>query len=282
MTVLTKLSSHLCECRSSCGRFTAYAVKTDSRRGHRKGEPMRLIPGHNAGSNVGLAAPEFDALSIMRMRALPNQEAADALDGRLRVLERGYRRSFVERGLILVEMEERQLWKLLRDSETNQPYSSLEDWICTVATYSRSDCMAAKEAVKKLKDVPTDQLLDVPRCNIGSLLMLSAKDRAKGAVKVGDKAVSVIEAAQSLPEKAFTKAVSERFPDLYIQARKTIHLEPQKTEAEDIEEAIKIAMVVEGCSTRTEALRAISISYIQDNLVEYERMTNGRMERSGA
>lgn len=271
-----KLSSHQCECRSQCGRFTAYAVKTDSRRGHVKGQPMRLIPGHNAGSNVGLAAPEFDALSIMRMRALPNQEAADALDSRLRALERGYRRSFVERGLILVEMEERQLWKLLRDSETGQPYSSLEDWICTAATYSRSDCMAAKEAVKKLKDVPTDQLLDVPRCNIGSLLMLTAKDRAKGAVKIGDKAVSVIVAAQSLPERAFTKAVAERYPDLHIEERKTIHLSPVKSAKTVIDRAIEMAMVLEDVTTREAVIEGWAIEYIECNKEAYARVMKER------
>jgi hypothetical protein len=210
------------------------------------------------------------------MRALPNQEAADALDTRLRALERGYRRSFVERGLILMEMEERQLWKLLRDSETNQLYSSLEDWICTAATYSRSDCMAAKEAVKKLKDVPTDQLLEIPRCNLGSLLMLSAKDRAKGAVKVGDRAVSVIEAAQSLPEKAFTKAVSERFPDLHIEERKTIHLSPVKSAKTVIDRAIEMAMVLEDVTTREAVIEVWAVAYIEENKERFEQVIGKR------
>ena len=35
--------------------------------------------------------------------------------------------------------------------------------------------------------------------------------------------------------------------------------------------AIAIATLVEGCTTRAEAIRAISISYIQDHLVEQKR-----------
>lgn len=258
-------SQHLCECRSNCGQFTDIASKTDARRGQKKGRPMRLIPGHNAApSNIGqLAAPELDALSIMRMRSLPDQEAADALDGRLRGLERAYKRSFVERGLILLEMEERRLWGFLTDSETGQAYASLEKWIVSAATHSRSDCFAALKAVKELRDIPTDQLLDTPRCNVAVLQSLSSSIR---------KRPEVVKAAQTKSAKEFVKHIEERWPEQHIEEKRTIHIASDKSEADDIEQAIAIAMVVEGCKSRSEALRAIAISYVQDNLIQYEQM----------
>lgn len=258
-------STQLCQCRSNCGQFTDIATKTDSRRGQKKGRPMRLIPGHNAASsNIGqLVVPELDALSIMRMRSLPDQEAADSLTGRLRHLERAYKRGFIERGLLLLEVEQRELWKLVEDVETGQSYSSLDRYIVGEATHSRSDCFAALKAVKELRDIPTDQLLDTPRCNVAVLQSLSSSIR---------KRPEVVKAAQTKSAKEFVKHIEERWPEQHIEARRTIHIASDKSEADDIEQAIAIAMVVEGCKSRSEALRAIAISYVQDNLVQYERM----------
>ncbi len=97
---------------------------------------------------------EIDDLTIRQLRSYPDAEAAVTLDAHLRGLERSWRRGFVVRGLILQEMEERSLWNLLHDSETNQPYTSFTRWLFCAAPYSYSDCRAALAAVKELNEIP--------------------------------------------------------------------------------------------------------------------------------
>jgi hypothetical protein len=258
-----------CEC--GCGNPTPKATKTDSRRGQKRGEPMRFLPNHSSNngpsrgvSNIGLAAPELDALSIMRLRSLSDQEAADALDSRLRALERAYKRSFVERGLILLEMEERVLWGKLTDSETGEAYTSFERWIVSAATHSRSDCFAALKAVKELRDIPTDQLLDMPRCNVSLLQSLS------GAVR---KRPEVVKAAQTKSAKEFVRHIEEKFPEQHIESIRSVPM--PKGDAEELEQAIGMAMKIEGVTTRSDALRCLAINYIQDHQVEYDQLEAG-------
>ena len=60
---------------------------------------------------------------------MSDEEAAQALDTRMRSLEEQWKRSFIERGLVLLEFEERKLWRLVKDRDTGQPYTSLDKWI---------------------------------------------------------------------------------------------------------------------------------------------------------
>jgi len=55
-----------------------------------------------------------------------DDEAANTLDTRMCALEDQWKRSFVERGLILLEFEERRLWMYVKDRDTGQPYTSLD------------------------------------------------------------------------------------------------------------------------------------------------------------
>ena len=69
----------------------------------------------------------------LRINGMGDEEAALVLDARMCILEDQWKRSFVERGLILLEFEERNLWSLLTDPDTNQPYPSLRKWIKRIA-----------------------------------------------------------------------------------------------------------------------------------------------------
>lgn len=44
---MQQVSDHLCEC--GCGEFTLIAVRTHTRMGIRKGEPLRFVKGHSGG-----------------------------------------------------------------------------------------------------------------------------------------------------------------------------------------------------------------------------------------
>lgn len=271
----------LCAC--NCGQETAIATKTDRRRGQIKGQPMKFIAGHNSlvpsSSLVPIshAPDELDDAKIRTLRSMPDAEAATVLDGRLRELERQYKRSFVERGLILLEVEQRELWKHILDAETQQPYESLDRWICGAATHSRSDCFAALKAVKELRDVPTEKLLDMSRRNVGILQSLSSAVRKKP---------EVIKAAQEMTAKEFISTIQEHYPDQHTEQKAVMHLAPTTSQRSPIDHAIEIAMEIEeDCNTREDALEAVAVSYIQDNEVLYQerlrlRLLSGKKARA--
>jgi hypothetical protein len=206
---------------------------------------------------------ELDSVSIMRLRSAPDQEAADALTTRLRALERAYKRGYIERGLILLEVEERELWRLVEDPETGQPFTSLERWIVSCATHSRSDCFAALKAVKELRDIPTDQLLDTPRVNVSVLQSLSKSVR---------KRPEVIKAAQSMSNREFVKTLERDHPNQHIEERRTIHLNPVKGATAIIEEAIAMCMVLEDLKTREDALEYMAAEYVDTNRRRFEQV----------
>lgn len=142
---------------------------------------------------------------------MSDEEAAQTLDTRMRALEEQWRRSFIERGLVLLEFEERKLWRLVTDQDTGQPYPSLDKWIKKAAPASFSDCYQALKAVKELRDLPIEELILTPRCNIEQLKLMSPKDRA-GEIEMEDgKRISVITAAQTMKLKDFVATISNRF-----------------------------------------------------------------------
>ena len=148
------------------------------------------------------------ALSV---NGMGDEEAALTLDTRMRVLEDQWKRTFVERGLILLEFEERKLWCLLKDPDTGQPYETLRKWIKRIAPASFRDCYAALAAVKELRDMRIEDLLLIPRCNIEQLKLMSPKDRAAEIEMEDGKRVSVALAAQTMKLNEFVAKIGKRF-----------------------------------------------------------------------
>lgn len=192
--------------------------------------------------------------TLINLRNMPDEIAAVALDGRLRALEIQWKRSFLERGLLLLEMEQRQLWRKLTDPHTQEPYSSLEKWICSAAPQSRSDAYAALRAVKELRDIPRQSLEAIPRCNVAILQALSTAVRNEP---------EVLKAAKDLPEREFIRKIQKDWPEQHIEERRMLHMNPTKTASTVIERAIKLAMQVEGLTTREQVLEMWATEYLQ-------------------
>lgn len=147
----------------------------------------------------------------LRVNGMDDEEAAISLDIRMRALEEQWKRSFIERGLILLEFEEREFWRLVKDRDTGQPYQSLDRWIKKAAPASFSDCYAALRAIKELREMRIEDLILIRRCNIEQLKLMSPKDRA-GEIEMEDgKRISVISAAQTMKLKEFVAEISKRF-----------------------------------------------------------------------
>ena len=211
-------------------------------------------------SNIGPA--DFERLDEM-----PREMAALWVDTHLREMEKSQKRSFAERGLLLKAAEEREYWREVFDNETGQNYSSMERWICGACPYSRSDCFAAMRAVKELKDIPIDRLLNIPRCNIQVLIRLSSKVRENP---------TVLSRAESLSEKDFLEWLASNFEEQHIDPPARMHLAPTTSAKVVIDEAIEMAKIVEECSGREEAMEAICVSYMDENRGRYQMMLKAR------
>lgn len=265
------------KCACGCGHETAIATRTDSRRGQVKGQPMRFLPGHNSlvPANQMLpatAAPqsaEIDELRIMGLRNLPDADAAAVFDARLRELERQYKRSFVERGFILLEVQERELWRHIVNPETGEAYSSFERWVVGAAPQSRSDCFAAMKAVRELRDVPAQELLQVPRCNVKVLQHLSPALRRKP---------EVIDAAKKKSERDFVAQIEKEHPEQHIESKRPMNLKPERTARQTIDRGIEVAMWAYGVSTREDALECALLYFLQGDCEkeEYSELSNER------
>jgi len=189
-------------------------------------------------------------LDLVRLRSMEPHDAAVALDGRLRALEAVYRQGFIHRGLILLEVQERQLWRWL--DEDGRQYRSFEDYVVNACPHSRRDCFAALSAVKELKDVPLAQLAEVPRCNVEVLKTLSTSVRNDP---------TVLRDAATMTENEFTAKVSVNHPNQHIEApvRPTLRLTPAVQSALDL---IGSLMSIED---RQGQLEAMAIDFVVEH-----------------
>jgi hypothetical protein len=272
--------SKLCLC--GCGQETPIITKSDKRRGWVKGEHLSYINGHfnemlaRGKSKVGPEAPikllalaavtEITAEEVAMLRKASDLDAAETYDKRLRHLERQSKRTFVERGVILLEVEERSLWSKLTD-EAGYYFTSMGSWLSEAAPYSRSDCYAALGAVKELRDVPTDELLKVPRCNTGTLQKLSSATRQQP---------EVIQAAQTMTEDQFISHIEATHPEQHVEHRRKMNLKPQASAFALINTAYEAAEWSYGVTGREQALESIVASWMDAPCEKegYEHMSN--------
>ena len=207
--------------------------------------------------------------TLINLRNMPDEIAAVALDGRLRALEIQWKRSFLERGVLLLEMEQRMLWRKLDDPSTGEPYTSLERWILTAAPQSRSDAYAALRAVKELRDIPRQHLEGVARCNVAILQALSTSVRNEP---------EVLKAAKDLPEREFIRKIQQGWPDQHVEQRKAIHMNPPASASPIIELGFKLVMKHEGLTTKEQVIEFWAAKSIQ----EYQDEETGTADRSAS
>lgn len=195
----------------------------------------------------------YQRLDWKAVRAMVPQDAAVTLDGALRALDGLSKRIFIERGLILLEVESRRLWGHLDDPSTGAPYRSFERWVVTAADYSRRDCFYALAAAKELRDIPIRELSQMTRSNIEVMKTLSSGVRQRP---------EVIEAAKTLPEREFVAKIQADWPEQHVEQRQPVVMAPTEDCAE-FEAAIQRAME-RGATTRAEAIKDIALNYLLD------------------
>jgi len=83
----------------------------------------------------------------------------------------------------------------------------------------------------------------------------------------------VIQAAKTLPEKAFVEKMNKDHSQ-HLETRQPVVM-ASTPDMEERKAAIEMAMVCEECSTESEAEKAIYVSYIQDHAAIYEHKREG-------
>ena len=105
------------------------------------------------------------------MRGWSPEAAALAFDARLREIELNHKRTFVEVGIILCEAESRELWKYVaKKTGEGIAFHSLQDWCAdAMPELSRTYAYAAWGAVKRLKEVPVSDMMQMSQANLKRL-----------------------------------------------------------------------------------------------------------------
>ena len=202
-----------------------------------------------------LQAPDWSEL-----RSMVAEVAGKRLTGFLRGLDGVEKQVFAIRGMAMLIVEERELYRWVLDEEVGDYYTSFDRWMKQELPTSWGYCRDALRAVKELRDVPFEDLLQMKRTNIEQLKKVSSSVRILP---------EVVAAAKSLPEKSFVAKMNEEH-DQHLETKQPVVMATQD-DCEEFETAIALAIAVEGCTTRAEAIRAVSISYIQDHQGQVEQ-----------
>jgi hypothetical protein len=185
--------------------------------------------------------------------------AGKRLTGFLRGLDGVEKQVFALRGMAMLIVEERELYRWVLDEEVGDYYTSFDRWMKQELPTSWGYCRDALRAVKELKDMPFEDLLQIKRANLEQLKKVSSNVRILP---------EVVAAAKSLPEKAFVSQMNEKH-NQHLETKIPIVMAPTEDVAE-FKTALALAILCEGCTTRAEAIRAVSVSYIQNHQDQLE------------
>lgn len=196
-------------------------------------------------------------VSISRITAL-----LESLDG-------AEKQVFALRGMAALIVEERELYKYMLDEEAGDNFRSFDKWLKFVCPQSWGYVREALRAVRELKDVPFEDLLEMSRANIKQL------EKVSGGVRALPE---VVEAAKTLPEAQFIAQVNADH-EQHLERKRPVILAPEG-DADEFDRAVKVAMLIEGCG-RSEALKAIGVEYLDAHRAEIEVLiADGELEEA--
>src|SRR5208283_2545478 len=116
----------------------------------------------------------FIPKTIAEALKLGDETAAILLDERYREILAQEKASFVEKGLILSQIELRELWRHMKPATLQEPaYHSMEDYMARASGYSVRRAHGAKNAVRALSHVAVERLQQMPAANVIAMSKLS-------------------------------------------------------------------------------------------------------------
>ena len=194
-----------------------------------------------------LIAPDW-----AEMRVEVAETAANRLTAFLKRLDGIEKQVFALRGMAMLIIEERELYRWVMDEEVGDYYTSFDRWMKQEFPNSWGYCRDALRAVKELRQVPFEDLLQIKRCNLEQLKRVSSNVRLLP---------DVVRAAKVMPEKQFVEKLNKDH-DQHLEVKQPVTMAGAEDCAE-FEAAIARAME-RGATTRAEAIKDISVNYLLD------------------
>ena len=205
-----------------------------------------------------LATPDFDAI-----RAMTSEDAAKPVVSILRTMEAAddrieslTRQVYALRGAAMKIAEEKKIYEFCIDDEWGEPFRSLDRW--NKATFPKSwrYNQEALATISKLPEVPMEQLVSMPRCN----MVMLANNVSSSVRALPD----VLEAAQTLSEDEFAAKLSTEHGQ-HLERKETLKFTYSKGEAEMVKLALSMVGKLIEVEDMSGQLLALSIDYIAEH-----------------
>ena len=203
----------------------------------------------------GLRTPDWLALRLQT-----NETAGASLTAILRSWDGIEKQVFALRGMAMLLVEERELYRWVVDDEVGDYYQSFDRWMKQELPNSWGYCRDALRAVKELKGMPFEDLLQIKRCNLEQLKKVSSSVRLLP---------EVVAAAKQLPEKQFVEKLNKEHAQ-HLETSTPVVMAPGP-DAEKFEHCVEMVMAVEECG-RGQALAKIAELIEQEYLVPFEHL----------
>lgn len=209
------------------------------------------------------------------IRTWPAREAAEFYDSKVHEIEERERRTYAEYGLILLEVEARELYREIPNPVcsvckvacewmagvciycgTPQEYFlTFDRWLIVAAPVSRTTGYAAKKAVESLleADVPLERMMKIQRGNLEVIAKLSPPLR---------KDETMLADAEKLSNDELLAKIETNHPDQHIETRPKLILRPTKSARMILDEAIKVAAWLWQTEGREGALEVIAANFL--------------------
>jgi hypothetical protein len=232
------------------------------------------------------------------MRTWEPERRAKYYDRRVSDIEERERRTYVEFGLVLIEVERGELFKYLLDpmcracgTETRgratckkcqavrEYYHSFDRWLTVRAPVSRTTGYSAKHAVERGIEagLTVAQMNSIHRANLDAVAKLPAQVLADPAV---------VKLAQTKTYDELLQTLERDYPQAHIEGRRQLVLKPTKSARSVIDDAIRAAEELHELEGREAAVEYICASWLNTNceIEEFAGCSNlqAYMRRRGA
>lgn len=190
---------------------------------------------------------------IKTLRTWDVAAAANAYDARARRIDANVTAAFVELGLIVKEVKDRELWKHITCWKTGEACHSWDEWVHdALPEWSNGTVYSALGCAEDLKDIPVAQRCRIRRGNQEVLRKLPPAAR---------KEPPVLEYAVQMPPREFLSRMQRDHPESHIQSKMPYRFSPTDDQRYDIDMALAAIMDWEKC-TRDEALHQLAVDWL--------------------
>jgi hypothetical protein len=204
-----------------------------------------------------IQTPDFDTI-----RAMEPEQASKPIMDILRTMEAAddhieslTRQTFALRGAAMKIAQDMHIYKFFIDEEVGKPFRSLDRFNKVMFPKSWRYNQEALATITKLPDVPIEQLVSIPRCNMLTLTHTSTNVRALP---------EVIEAAQTLSEDEFAGKLTKEHGQ-HLERLVTLKFIYPQGDAETVKQALRMVGELIDVEDMPGQLLALAIDYIQEH-----------------